>query len=129
MREFLKMSALSAVLSMPAVAVYNQAWSSPSPAPSAKIYQDRLPASGTMAPHLVSLGAPAPAATGFEKGDRLGTDRDCAAETWPYIAPDCLASAHDTAQAKRVRVITMETRVGPKTSVLSRVPPTDLASR
>ena len=133
MREFLKMSALSALLSIPAVAVYDQAWSSPSPMPSAKVYQDRLPGGSPVATaaHASSIDttAASPVATGLKKSDRLAGGRDCAGETWPYIAPACLKDADDAAKSKRVRVITVETRVGPNTSVLSRTSQTDIASR
>ena len=73
MRGFLKMSALSAVLSFTLVTAYNQAWSSqPSPA-QGKLYQDRLPAAEP-ASFQESRPKPSPATpsvTGGRKGDRL----------------------------------------------------------
>ena len=127
MRGFVKMSALSAVLSFTLVTAYNQAWSSPTPPLPTTKYQDRLSDLGMsgVAPALV---AAAPARTEGTKGDRLAAAASCADQTWPSIASGCLSAASD-GPPKRVRMITVETREGANTSVLSRVPQADVASR
>ena len=124
MRGFVKMSALSAVLSFTLVTAYNQAWSSPTPPASAAKLQDRL---SDVAGPAAAIAA-APARTEGTKGDRLPVAGSCADQTWPYIASGCLSAASD-GQPKRVRMITVETRDGANTSVLSRVPQADVASR
>ena len=130
MRGFLKMCALSAVLSVTLVTAYNQAWSSqPDPA-RGKLYQDRLSGAEPDPQHAIRPVASARVtpATGARKGDRLKATATCADQTWPYIPPACLASGRDGA-AKPVRVITIEAREGANTSVLVRVPQAEIASR
>jgi hypothetical protein len=130
MRGFLKMSALSAVLSFTLVTAYNQAWSSPGEPVHAKIYHERW---STGEPPAQHVGPSSPAAlpsvaTGL-KGERLATRADCVDQTWPYIAPTCLAAGPAGSQEKRVRMITIEAREGKNTSVLVRVPQAEVASR
>ena len=127
MRGFVKMSALSAVLSFTLVTAYNQAWSSPTPPASAAKHQDRLSDLAAPGP-TPALAAAAPARTAGTKGDRIAVADPCADQTWPYIASGCLSQASE-GQPKRVRMITVETREGANTSVLSRVAQADLASR
>jgi hypothetical protein len=131
MRGFLKMSALSAVLSFALVTAYNQAWSSqPSPA-QGKLYQDRLPAAGPASSEEPRTAAvpTAPSVSAGRKGDRLSHIGPCADQTWPYIPPACQSAASDETSPKAVRVITIESREGANTSVLVRVPQADVASR
>lgn len=55
-------------------------------------------------------------------------DVSCAAQTWPYVAAECL-SATDARPRKSVRAITVEQREGANTSVLVRLPIATVASR
>jgi hypothetical protein len=130
MRGFLKMSALSAVLSFTLVTAYNQAWSSQIEPMQGKIYQDRLPARGASAQDVrPSSPVALPSVSTAPKGDRLATRADCVDQIWPYIAPACLAASTAGSQHKRVRMITIEAREGDNTSVLVRVPQAEIASR
>jgi hypothetical protein len=130
MRGLLKMSALSAVLSFTLVTAYNQAWSSQVEPVHAKIYQERLSAGE---PSARDAGPSSPVALPFVatalKGDRLATRADCVDQTWPYIAPACLAAGTAGPQEKRVRMITIEARDGKNTSVLVRAPQAEVALR
>jgi hypothetical protein len=130
MRGLLKMSGLSAVLSFALVTAYDQA-SSSQPDPSPKIYRDRLPGP-EQAPTSDARPASSAAlrsAAAAAKGDRLAAAADCADQTWPYIAPECMAASTDRPGWRQVRVITIEARAGANTSVLMRVPQADVASR
>jgi hypothetical protein len=62
--------------------------------------------------------------------DRLAVNTgDCRTATWPEIPLRCLFTADNFDRAPRnVRMITVETRVGANTSVLTRVP-ADIAAR
>lgn len=58
------------------------------------------------------------------KGNRMSaTDgvSNCAEETWPRIAPECLLSVNATAR-KSIRTITVERQIGANSSVLERKP-------
>jgi|SRR5215212_5888383 hypothetical protein len=130
MRGFLKMCGLSAVLSFTLVTAYNQAWSSQPDAAGGKLFQDRLAAegaAGARAPAIVA--APLPSVSAGRKGDRLPSRNGCADQTWPYLSPACLTAETGGAKPRAVRVITVETRQGTNTSVLARVPQSDIASR
>jgi hypothetical protein len=143
MYGLLKMSALSALLSFPAVSAYNEALSAPQEAPSAKLYQDRVPSQdGSLSPTRAGMSADTtsslspirtgtashstPARTGTQKGDRLSRG-ECADQVWPYIASACLTGASE--RGKAVRMITVEAREGSNTSVLVRMPQTGVAAR
>jgi hypothetical protein len=129
MRGLLKMSALSAVLSFTVVTAYNHAWSSQVEPGQRKIYQERL---STDAAWAQDARPAAPVALPWIatalKGDRLAAHPNCVDQTWPHIAPACLAASAGS-QEKRVRMITIETREGENTSVLVRVPQAEIASR
>jgi hypothetical protein len=130
MRGFLKMSALSAVLSFTLVTAYNQAWSSQPDATGAKLFQDRLAGEGTADVRIpTSVAAQLPSVSAGRKGDRLPSRTGCADQTWPYLSPACLTAESGGAKPRAVRVITVETRQGTNTSVLARVPHADIASR
>jgi hypothetical protein len=130
MRGFLKMTALSAVLSFTLVTAYNQALSS-QPDGGGKIYHDRLSADDEAAVRASSpvVAAAFPSATTARKGDRLAPQTACGEQTWPYIAPSCMSASGNGATPKPVRVITIEAHEGVNTSVLNRVPQADVASR
>ena len=140
MRGFVKMSALSAVLSFTLVTAYNQAWSSqprPTLGTSDQIWSSQLrPAHGGKfqgrlsdrdagAGPVIDIGQPLRGA----KGDRLAVATECADQTWPHIASACLSAGPGNASQKRVRMITVESRDGTNTSVLTRIPQPAVASR
>jgi hypothetical protein len=127
---FVKMSALSAVLSFGVVTAYNH-----EPAVDrtggAKLYQDRAPvgAEAVATTGSVSRGLePRPVLTGGHKGSRLAL-APCESQTWPYVAQACLSRTDGREIPGRVRVITVEMREGSNTSVLQRIPQTDIARR
>jgi hypothetical protein len=130
MRGLLKMSALSAVLSFTLVTAYNHAWSSQAEPAHRKIYQERLSTDDASARDaLPSSPVALPSISTALKGDRLAAHPDCIDQTWPHIAPACLAASNAGLQEKRVRTITIEAREGANTSVLVRVPQAEIASR
>jgi hypothetical protein len=97
--------------------------------------QDRVSEERFAAPAMVtdrSLTAEQLAAYGARnrRQDRLAVGAgDCQTATWPEIPLRCLfvADGQDRTQ-RNVRMITVETRVGTNTSVLTRVP-ADIAAR
>ena len=122
---FVKMAALSAVLSYGVVTAYGPTPAAGDVAP-AKLYKDRILPAGEAAPLEAavlttgSVGA-AERVSPAGKGDRLGTKPDCSAQTWPYISAACARRTEGSAQPKSVRVITIESRIGANTSMLTRV--------
>ncbi|HEX2555986.1 MAG TPA: hypothetical protein VHL98_19995 [Microvirga sp.] len=122
---FVKMAAVSAVLSYGVVTAYG-----PTPAAGeagpAKPYQDRaVLAAGAPAVRTAALTTGSGAAERVSpagKGDRLAPKPECADQTWPYISAACARRADGAVQPKAVRVITMESRVGANTSALARMP-------
>jgi hypothetical protein len=128
MRGFLKTAALSAVLSFTLVTAYNQAWSS-QPSVAGKIYQDRLAAVPEAEGVRPAASAALPSSSAGRKGDRLAPSAACADQTWPYIAPGCMAAGSAGGPSRAVRMITIEAREGENTSVLLRVPQAAVASR
>jgi hypothetical protein len=60
------------------------------------------------------------------KGD-LEVRSDCAGETWPNIAPECLVTA-DGSDAPRVRYVTVDYQSDETTTVLMRIPASEAAS-
>ena len=130
MRGLLTMSGLSAVLSFALVTACDQA-SSSQPDPSRKIYQDRWPGPEhpSTAEARSASAAARPSVAGTATGDRLAGAANCADQTWPYIAPACLAASTDGPRQRPIRVITIEAREGANTSILMRVPQADVASR
>jgi hypothetical protein len=97
-----------------------------------KIYTERMPQSGEPLVQAASGAAPraaprdetASVAQARGKSERLdrGLAKPCGPRAWPHVAPDCLADP-----PRPVRVITIETRAGEATSVLTRVPGEDAA--
>jgi hypothetical protein len=80
---------------------------------------------------VISERAPAPeiaaAAALVFKGD-LGAEGLCAHATWPNIDPSCLVRV-DGAAVHPVRLITIGYQSGAATTVLVRVPASEVASR
>ncbi|MDQ4135016.1 MAG: hypothetical protein M3158_02405 [Pseudomonadota bacterium] len=129
---FVKMAALSAVLSYGVVTAYG-----PTPtaddAATAKPYQDRiLPAGQAPVLQAAALTTGAVAAERVSpagKGDRLEPTPDCMGQTWPYISAACARRTDGAVQPRSVRVITIENRIDGNTSVLARVPQASVVQR
>jgi hypothetical protein len=125
-----KMSVLSAVLSLGVVTAFNPPSLWAQAAPAAKPFQGRIAASDAAAP-LRSAQEQQPTRDFISqspvrraKGDRLKSlPGHCAAQTWPYFSSDCISGA-DERPSRQVRVITIESREGANTSVLTRIPQT-----
>ncbi len=133
MLGFVKMSALSAVLSFGVVTAYNHEPSMDGMSGD-KLYQDRIPAGsdGELSTSSINVVPEhASVRTGGRKGDRLAVSspNPCVTQTWPYVARGCLTRTDGRETPSRVRMITVETREGPNTSVLQRMPQTDIARR
>jgi hypothetical protein len=135
MLGFLKMSALSAVLSFGVVTAYNGAVSAGPTLPSQKAFNDRVLPEGDIAATgsvRIRVGSEAsrPELAG-RKGDRLlaVVPTDCDNQEWPYLAADCLSRDDGRAKPTHVRVITIERREGANTSVLQRVSQSVVAQR
>jgi hypothetical protein len=137
MLGFVKMSVLSAILSFATVTAYNHAVSPAEALPTGKTYQDRIPADSDISTtgSVQSLRKPVEAPSATEaaqgKGDRHPSAGagDCAQQAWPNVALACMSRDDGYSKPNRVRVITVESRGGPNTSVLERVSQTDLARR
>jgi hypothetical protein len=134
MFELMKIVGVSAVLSAGLVTA-----SEMQPQPGAepvggKIYMDRVPegepvrierAAYTAAPRDEDRGAQT---VREGKGAPLAkASAACSSQAWPHIAPECLAAAEGASARGSVRTITVEQRQGANTSVLVRLPATELA--
>src|SRR5215207_2577466 len=119
MLGILKLAAVSAVLSAGLVAADGiSAAREIGPVP-AKTYTDRVPASGVLA-EPVQVAYAGVATTGKGDSQREKPAKSCEAQTWPNIARHCIASS-DAEPRKLIRTITIESRDGANTSVLTRV--------
>jgi hypothetical protein len=132
MLGFVKLAAISAVLSYGVVNAFASA-EVPAEPTTAKLFQDRIvPRDEAAAPRLIPAVQVVDETTGSiatrsdgqgnRKGDRLAertSGTGCEAQAWPYVSPDCIRGQNASAP-KRVRVITIESRPGPNVSVLSR---------
>jgi hypothetical protein len=132
MLGFVKMSALSAVLSFGLVTVYNQGPGAQTS--GGKPFQERLLPGAADDLTTGSLSGAASSVASHSssgpKGDRLDVaSTDCKAQAWPHLAQSCLTRTDGRPAPARVRMITFETREGANTSVLRRVPQTELARR
>ena len=132
MLGFVKMTAVSAVLSYGVVTAYGPVPAAGDAAP-VKPFQDRVQPAGN-APSLQAAGlttgsVAAERVSPAGKGDRLAPVPACADQTWPYISADCARRWDGAVQPRSVRVITIESRVGASTSVLARAPQAGLAQR
>jgi hypothetical protein len=127
---FVKMAALSAVLSYGVVNAYGPV-ATAAESTSTKIFHDRVLPAGEMmaaAQPAVQITGSVRSASAGTKSDRLPKAGACEAQTWPYLSEDCV-QREGTAAPKRVRVITVESREGANVSVLARVRQADLAQR
>jgi hypothetical protein len=127
---FVKMAALSAVLSYGVVNAYGPVTAA-EPA-SSKVFHDRILPSDEVAgramPAVQTTGTVSRAPIG-EKTDRLVKAAPCETQAWSSLAEDCLARKDGAAAPKRVRVITIESREEANVSVLARVRQADFAQR
>jgi hypothetical protein len=137
MLGFVKMSALSALLSFSVVAAYEHSAGSRDELKAAglseaKLFYDRIAPDGEIASSTLGrYQAPAGAVTKVGKGDRLASPapKDCAEQTWPHVEPDCMTRADGLPFPGRIRFVTVGTPEGVNTTVLRRLPQTDMASR
>jgi hypothetical protein len=131
MFELMKIVGLSAVLS---AGLMTASEVQPQPGAEAiggKIYTDRVaeeepaPARFTRAALVSEPRNAAPTVARDGKDDSFGrpVHSACASQAWPHIAPECVDSS---AARGSVRMITVEQRQGADTSVLVRVPASDL---
>jgi hypothetical protein len=136
MFEIMKIVGLSAVLSAGLVTASEVQPQPGSETIGGKIYSDRVPegepapARFTRASYAVgSQGEAQGQASAEGKGDLQGkaTPSACASQAWPHIAPECLGGVEPGSARGRVRVITVEQRLGVNTSALVRIPASDLA--
>jgi hypothetical protein len=128
MLEAIKIAGVSAMLSAGLVTASAIPGMPVTGAVNGKIYTDRV--GETTAPRLIAYAVPTASATAGTRGDslRLAADR-CAAQAWPHIPQECLTSAGTAPVRKTVRTITVEQREGAGTSVLVRLPATEVAQR
>jgi hypothetical protein len=137
MLGFVKMSALSAFLSFGVVTAYEHSAGPRDEAKAvglseAKLFYDRIAPEGEIASSTLGRRqTPAGAVTTVGKGDRLASPaaKGCGEQTWPHVAPDCMTRADGLPYPGRIRVVTVGTREGSNTTVLRRLPQTDVASR
>jgi hypothetical protein len=136
MFELMKIVGLSAVLSAGVVTASEYQGQAAKEAPSAKIYTERLSDAPQRA-KAVAVHASGPSAPEGEqsvrgsKGDSLrkAQPAGCANQAWPHIARECLTAANGTPVRSGVRTITVEQREGANTSILIRVPASEIAQR
>jgi hypothetical protein len=133
MLGFIKMSALSAVLSFGVVTAIHHDWSSAVPG-STKIYTDRVAAASLpplpAAARPLRQVAPAVMVDRAGKGDRLAdvASANCQGQSWPYVSAECLSRDDGRPKPSRVRMITIEQREG-TVSILQRVRDVAVANR
>jgi len=123
-----KMSAVSAVLSVGIVTAFDPPALWAQDAPAVKPFQDRIAADESVASsedadeQTSSTGFIAATPVRRTKSNRLATSSDgCSAQTWPFLSSDCISGASG-GLSRQVRIITIERREGTNTSVLTRVP-------
>ena len=113
MITILKLAGLSAVLSAGVMTAY-EAPKAPAP-DSVKLFHDRIAPDAPVSFAEASTAVPARAAM-------TDASPNCAGQTWPYVARDCIAAADGAPARKVVRTITIERRDAPNTSTLVRLP-------
>jgi hypothetical protein len=137
MFELMKIVGVSAVLSAGLVTASEIQPQAAAEATGSKLYTERL-GEGHAAPAMFSKVTYEPgrteaatAQTSAEgKGDRLAPAprSTCASQAWPHVAPECI-SGPEGSRRPGVRFITTEHRQGVNTSVLVRIPVSDMAQR
>lgn len=132
-----KLAAVSAVLSAGVVTAHDISAVRETAPVSGKVFTDRLPASsGASETIQVAYAAVNPGdrraveVVGSSKGDsqREKPAKSCEAQTWPNVARHCIASSGSEPR-RLVRTITIESREGANTSVLTRVSAAAVAQR
>jgi len=130
-----KIAAVSAVLSAGVVTAHDiQAVHATAPV-SSKVFTDRAPGSGALAETVQVAyagerrGAAEVVSSGKADSQREKPTKSCEAQTWPHVARHCIAGAPGAEPRKFVRTITIESREGENTSVISRVPVAVVAQR
>ncbi len=135
MFELLKIAGVSAVLSAGLVTA-SEIQPQPAAEPTGgKVYIDRVPEEGTARLSRAAYAAgPRDGDYGTQtlrdgKGDPLGKtpQGSCGSQSWPHITPECLTGTEGGPARGSVRMITVEQRQGANTSVLVRVPASNLA--
>jgi hypothetical protein len=134
MLGLVKMSALSAILSVGVVATYSDDTVPVDTASTGKLYHDRVLPEGEEPLTVGSIAAvtsASPVVDRSRKGDRLtgATPDGCSARGGASAAVACVSGSKDRQPSRRSRVITVETRDVPDVSVLWRVTATDIAQR
>jgi len=129
----LKLAAISAVLSAGVVTAHDI--STARDLPPGKVYTDRVPSAGAPSTQLAYAGvtpgdrrAAEVVSTGKGDSERPKRARSCEKQVWPHISRHCIA-ATGVEPRKLVRTITIESREGENTSVLTRVSAAALAQR
>jgi hypothetical protein len=123
-----KLAGLSALMAAAFVSVFMPMQGQPAAA-SGKLYVDRV-GEETASPFLMLASTAraaevAPASTTSGRADRIASAApDCAAQTWPYVAGECLSGA----PTRKVRTITVEQREATG-STLVRMPVQATAAR
>lgn len=137
MTGMFKIAAVSALLSAGFVTAHDISKAGETVPVSGKAYTDRVSASGTASvPFQVAYAgvnagdrrAVESAASGKGDSQREKPAKSCEAQTWPNVARHCIAAPGGEPR-KLVRTITIESREGANTSVLSRVPVAMVAQR
>jgi hypothetical protein len=130
-----KIAAVSAVLSAGVVTAHDISAARETVPGFGKLYIDRVAASDAASLKGAYAGvnpgdrrAVETAATGKGDSQREKPAQSCEAQTWPNIARHCIA-ASGSEPRKLVRTITIESREGANTSVLTRVSAVSVAQR
>ena len=133
----LKLAAIAAVLSAGVVAADGKSVTREAGPVSGKIYTDRVPASGA-ATEAMQVGyagvmpgdrrAAEVVATGKGDPQREKPATSCEAQVWPYVSRHCMASTGSEPRMP-VRTITIESREGANTSMLTQVSAAIVAQR
>jgi hypothetical protein len=135
MFELMKIVGVSAVLSAGFVTA-SEIPGQPDREPSAKIYTDRVPEGDAVPSRALRITYVAATleegaqASSEAKGDMLrNAPQRCASQAWPNIPAECIGAPDGTSPRGNVRMITVEQREGANTSVLVRVPVSEVAQR
>ncbi len=129
----IRIAGISAILAAGVVA-FGEAGSAATT--SRKIFTDRLSESAdaggraATTDRLAVVVAGSPSGAAGVKSSRLTPAASkCRLEAWPYVSGECIASGEGTNASRPVRMITLEKRDAPATSVLVRVPQVTVAAR
>lgn len=129
-----KLIAVTAAISAGFVTAYDLSQVRAGTKARGKTYYDRiLPSESGAAAKIVYAVATADETGSLAsdvKSDSLrAAAPNCASQTWPNIARECLVAENGATLRKAARTITIEQRQGANVSVLVRVPSAEIASR